>query len=207
MTPEEAKKHLDVLELGPRATASEIKNAYLRLRKLYGGDSIVLDPIAEEFSDKKRAVILREIEEAYAALLKAGREREREMAAPARVESPAPAFRAGGPAEPGRDAPEAKGEAPSGLPPVEPPAEAVFSGPVLRAIREKLGIELLEISKILKLRGELLRSLEEERYEALPEEIYLKVHLKNLAGCLHLKPAKVVDDYVARYREWKSSKR
>lgn len=206
MTPEEMKRHLDVLELGPRATASEIKNAYLRLRKLYGGDSIVLDPIAEEFSDKKRTVILREIEEAYAALLKAGRERERDLAAPPRVESPAPAFRESRQAEPGREAAEGQAAAPPG-PPVEPPAEAVFSGPVLKAIREKLGIEILEISKILKLRGELLRSMEEERYEALPEEIYLKVHLKNLAGCLHLKPAKVVDDYVARYRVWKSSQR
>lgn len=206
MTPEEMKRHLDVLELGPRATASEIKNAYLRLRKLYGGDSIVLDPIAEEFSDKKRALILREIEEAYASLLKAGRERERDLAAPPRVESPAPGFRRDAPAEPGRDVPAGPAEALPG-PPAEPPAEMVFSGPVLRAVREKLGIELLEISKILKLRGELLRSLEEERYEALPEEIYLKVHLKNLAGCLHLKPAKVVDDYVARYREWKSARR
>jgi curved DNA-binding protein CbpA len=184
MTPEELKKHLDVLELGPRATPSEIKNAYLRLRRLYGGDSIVLDPIAEEFSDKKRAKILQEIEEAYAALLKASREGESE----ARYRAAAPPAAA----------------VPAG--PFEPPADLVFSGPALRAIRETLGIELLEISKSLKLRGELLKSLEEERYEALPEEIYLKVHLKNLAACLRLKPAKVVDDYVARYRAWKTKR-
>ncbi len=202
MTAEELKKHLDVLELGPRATSSEIKNAYLRLRKLYGGDSIVLDPIAEEFSDKKRAKILQEIEEAYAALLKAGRERD-QIAAP-RIESPAPTFPENRPAGAASAKPSGPAETAPG--PVESPPDLVFSGPVLRAVREKLGIELLEISKNLKLRGELLKSMEEERYEALPEEIYLKVHLKNLAGCLHLRPAKVVDDYVARYREWKSKR-
>ncbi|MDD8027063.1 MAG: helix-turn-helix domain-containing protein [Acidobacteriota bacterium] len=189
MTPEEMKRHLDVLELGARATPSEIKNAYLRLRKLYGGTSIVLDPIAEEFSDKKRSKILQEIEDAYAALLKAGRERE---AAPMPYAAAAPA---------------AVGAAPKEAEPAgPPPADLVFSGPVLREVRERLGIDLLEISKLLKLRGELLRGMEEERYEILPEEIYLKVHLKNLAACLRLKPAKVVDDYIARYREWKSKR-
>ncbi|MCX6561743.1 MAG: helix-turn-helix transcriptional regulator [Candidatus Aminicenantes bacterium] len=189
MTPEELKKHLDVLELSPKASFSDIKNAYLRLRRLYGGTSIVLDPIAEEFSDKKRAKILQDIETAYAALLKAGREKPETTwardIAPTAVPIPA-----------------AQSDAPP--PADEPLDDLVFSGPVLRAVRESLGIELLEISKQLKLRGELLKSLEEERYEALPEEIYLKVHLKNVAACLRLKPAKVVDDYVARYREWKS---
>ncbi len=75
MTPEELKKHLEVLELGPNASLTDVKNAYLRLRRLYGGTSIALDPIAEEFSDKKRARILQDIEAAYADLLKAGREK------------------------------------------------------------------------------------------------------------------------------------
>jgi curved DNA-binding protein CbpA len=192
VTPEELKKHLEVLELGPNASLSEVKNAYLRLRRLYGGTSIALDPIAEEFSDKKRARILQDIEAAYAALLKAGREKPAAARARDILSTP-----------PGGSGPGAPPEG-SAPPADEPLDDLVFSGPVLRAVRERLGIELLDISKQLKLRGELLRSIEEERYEALPEEIYLKTHLKNLAVCLHLKPAKVADDYVARYREWKS---
>jgi hypothetical protein len=195
MTPEELKKHLDVLELSPQASLSDIKNAYLRLRRLYSGTSIVLDPIAEEFSDKKRAKIVQDIEAAYAALLKAGREKPEST----RARDIAPAA-----ANPAPAGPAAAAEPGTPPPPEAPLEDLVFSGPVLRSVRESLGIELLEISKQLKLRGELLKSLEEERYEALPEEIYLKVHLKNLAACLRLKPAKVVDDYVARYREWKS---
>lgn len=185
MTPEELKRNLDVLELGPNASLTDVKNAYLRLRRLYGGTSIVLDPIAEEFSDQKRAHILGDIEAAYAALLKAGRDKP-EAARARDIVSPPP------------------DEAGAGAESDEPLDDLVFSGPVLRAVRERLGIELLDISKQLKLRGELLKSLEEERYEALPEEIYLKTHLKNLASCLRLKPAKVADDYLARYRIWKA---
>ncbi len=69
-----------------------------------------------------------------------------------------------------------------------------------------MGIELIEISKQLKLRAELLKAMEEEKFEVLPEEIYLKTHLKNIAACLDLKPGKVVDDYLGRFREWKRTK-
>jgi cytoskeletal protein RodZ len=48
--------------------------------------------------------------------------------------------------------------------------------------------------------------MEEEKFEVLPEEIYLKTHLKNIAACLDLKPGKVVDDYLGRFREWKRTK-
>jgi len=60
----------------------------------------------------------------------------------------------------------------------------------------------------VSLRTELLKALEEERYEMLPEEIYLKkTHLKETsAACLRLKPAKVVEDYLGRFREWKRTR-
>ena len=82
----------------------------------------------------------------------------------------------------------------------------IYSGPALRRSRERQNIDLIEISKLLKLRSELLKALEEERYEMLPEEIYLKTHLKNIAACLRLKPAKVVEDYLGRFHEWKRTR-
>lgn len=195
MTPEETRKYLDILEIGPRATLSDIKNAYLRLKKLYSGDSIVLDPIAEEFSDKRRTKIIGEIEDAYAKLLAANKNKlSSTLPLDPRVE------RTGESGQP---------DAVSGIAP--PPAgvqaeDLTFSGSILRRVREKLGIEIIEISKQFKLRGELIKSIEEERFEALPEEIYLKTHLKNIALYLHLQPAKVADDYTARYRDWKKSR-
>jgi hypothetical protein len=170
-----------VLELAPGATLREVQNAYLRLRRLYSNQSIVLEPLEEEFSPAKRRAILRDIEEAYQRLLEAFH------AEPPKAAALFPEDDAGEAAE-------------------DKPAPLAFSGLALRKIRERLNIELSEISKELKLRIELLRNLEEERYEALPEETYLKAHLKIYAQYLGLQVERVMEDYLGRYHAWKAKK-
>lgn len=181
MPREEMKKYLDILELGPSASLSDVKNAYSRLKKLYSEDSLALAPLADEFPEKKRKRILRQVEEAYLKLQGTFRP------------EPAVSVRA----------------IPAELSPEEPvekrsPVIDKFSGPALREIRERSGIKREEISSRLKLRTELLKNIEEENFGALPEAPYLKGHLKNLAGCLGLNPDRVADDYLKRYRERKS---
>ena len=184
MVKDELKKYFEMLELPPDASLRDIHNSYLRLKKLYAGDSIVLAPLGEEFPEKKRKKVLDEIEEAHLKLLAAKKD------------------------EPSRTAflfedalsPEKASSQP------EKAVDLPTTGPSLRKIREKAGVDLSEISKELKLRIELLKSLEEERFEALPEAIYLKVHLKNYAVFLGLNPAKVIDEYLQRYQAWKKKK-
>ena len=193
MTDEDIKGWQTILEVGPSASLQDIKNSYLRLRRLYGGGSILLEPLEDEFPEKRRMKILVDLEEAYTKLLELHRNRSAQTAASGSAEA---AFDGESPA--GRD----------GFGLVEPAAigEAVFSGPALRRVRERRGIDLVEISKQLKLRTELLRALEDERFEMLPEEIYLKTHLKNIAVCIQLPPAKVVEDYLARFKDWKQNR-
>jgi len=179
MSREDLKKYFEILELSSHASLQDIKNAYLRLKKLYSSDSIVLMPLGDEFPERKRKKILNQIEEAYARLLFYFK------------------------SEPQRDI----------LPSEIPVSEKVsfeenmdypsFSGQALKEIREKRGIELSEISNQLKLRIELLKNIENEKFEALPEEAYLRTQLKNYAACLSLNHEKVVEDYLRRYKEWK----
>jgi hypothetical protein len=191
MTDEDVKRWQTILEVGPAASVQDIKNSYLRLRRLYGGGSIVLEPLEDEFPEKRRMKILVDLEEAYTRLL----EMYRSRASMDRTAGQAADAIAAG------EGPDAAGP---GTPyPIE---EMVYSGPALQRARERQNIDLVEISKLLKLRTELLKALEEERYEMLPEEIYLKTHLKNIAACLRLKPAKVVEDYLVRFREWKRTR-
>jgi hypothetical protein len=186
MTGEDIKRWQTILEVGPNASLQDIKNSYLRLRKLYGGGSIVLEPLEDEFPEKSRMKILVDLEEAYTRLLEMHRTRN---AVERAAEPPA-------------------GDGPETAAPATPYAheEMIYSGPALRRARESRNVDLIEISKILKLRTELLKAMEEERFEVLPEEIYLKTHLKNIAACLHINPAKVVEDYMARFREWKRTR-
>jgi hypothetical protein len=181
MTRENLASAFAVLELPPGATLREVQNAYLRLKKLYTDQSIVLVPLVEEFTEAKRRKLLAEIEESYQKLLAA-------------LHAEAPKAAALFPEE------EAGRIERDNLEPV------AFGGVALRKIRERLNIDLGEISKELKLRVELLRNLEDERFEGLPEETYLKCHLRNYAQYLGLKVEKVLDDYLGRYRAWKKKK-
>jgi hypothetical protein len=161
----------------------DVQNAYLRLKQLYSDSSVVLEPLEEDFTDAKREKVLEEIEEAYRYLLAVFR------------------------AEPSRSS-GFPGDGPPAEEPAEEPAEKLtYSGVALRKTRERLGIALAEISKELKLRPDLLCGIEEERFQALPEEAYLKGHLKEYARLLGLDPARVLDDYLKRYRAWRTAKR
>jgi len=178
MSREEYDEYFKILEISPDASLFEIKNAYLRLKKLYSTESPVIAPIAEEFPKKRRKEILKEIEEAYSKIIALlGNEHESLY----REE----------PSAPGKISEEEKAESIS------------FSGPVLRQIREKLGIQLHEVCLDTKIRVEHLENIENEKYEALPPEPYLKVHIKAYANLLLLNPTKVAEDYLKRYREWK----
>jgi len=178
---ENYEKYFKILEISPDASLFEIKHAYLRLKKLYSTESPVIAPIAEEFPKKRRREILKEIEEAYSKII-ALLENEQESIYD--------------------DEPSVSGEISK-----EGRTERIsFSGPVLKQIRERLGIQLHEVALDTKIRVEHLENIENERFETLPPEPYLKGHIKTFASFLLLNPTKVVEDYLKRYREWKEER-
>ena len=182
--PEEGlKKYFEILEISPDASLSEIKNAYLRLKKLYTTESIVVSPIADEFPKRSRREILKKIEKAYTKLVAL---LENKHSKPAPQRKPL-VFDI----------------------PIENGAESTsYSGEVLRQIREKKGIQLYEIALETKIRIELLKNIELENFDALPSGIYLKAHLMNYASFLSIDPKKAAEDYIRRYEEWnKESKK
>lgn len=179
MSKEELKDYFEILEVSPDASVLEIKNAYLRLKKLYSSDPTVIAPIAEEFPKARRRQILKEIEEAYSKIRAFLDNEQNQIFAD---EEPAAS----------KDLPEEK------------KTEGIsFSGPVLKQIREKLGIQLHEVALETKIRVENLENIESEKFDALPPEPYLKGHLKIYANSLLLDPKKVAADYLERYKEWK----
>ncbi|MCJ7611478.1 MAG: helix-turn-helix domain-containing protein [Candidatus Aminicenantes bacterium] len=181
MSDENRERDLEVLELGPQASLTEVKNAHLRLKRLYTGESALLSPIAQDLSEDKRLRILLEIEEAYQRLLASFRDEAQRPQG------------GGGPATAGASRQEKTSSA----------EELTFSGPVLKRVRESLGLPLHLIFHTTKIRVEQLEAIEEENFAKLPDEAYLKVHLMAYAGHLSLNPKKVVQDYLKRYAVWK----
>lgn len=176
--PEEAhKKYFEILEISSDASLSEIRNAYLRLKKLYTTESIVVSPVADEFPKRSRREILKKIENAYTKLVSL---LENEQSKPVLQRKPSV----------------------SDIP-IEKEAEITsYSGDVLRQIREKKGIQLYEVSLETKIRIELLKNIELENFDALPSGIYLKAHLMNYASFLSIDPKKVAEDLIRRAEEW-----
>lgn len=181
MSREAYKKYFDVLELNPDASLLEIRNAYMRLKKLYSSDSEVISPIADEFPQKQRDEILKQIEEAYKKLIDFLKSEQTRVAPPEKA--------------------LAAEDIQNGIEDI--PA---YSGKMLKQIRERMGIELFDVALDTKIRTELLQNIELEKFDTLPHEVYLKGHISNYASYLMLEPKKVVDDYLRRYRAWKSSK-
>lgn len=183
MPIEDYKKYFEALELSPDAQLSEVRNSYLHLKSLYSNDSIVTAAIAYELSEEKRYDILGQVEEAYTKLIGFF---ENKGSDPAGSEKPS--FVVG----------EELKQYMSGM--------TSFSGELLKEIREKLGIDLKDMAAFTKIRKQYFEDIEREKFPSLPCEVYLRGYVMEYAKYLSLDPVKVADDYLNRYREWKTGK-
>jgi len=68
-------------------------------------------------------------------------------------------------------------------------------GDILRKKREELGQDLLEISRTLKISYTYLRAIEDETFEKLPEEVYVKGYIRKYAEILNIDPEIVIQAY------------
>src|SRR4249919_3263646 len=73
-------------------------------------------------------------------------------------------------------------------------------GPALRKAREHRGLTLDEAARDTKLRTDLLSALEDESFDALLGDVYVRGALRTYAQYLGLSPDKVVAAY-ARHAE------
>ena len=72
-------------------------------------------------------------------------------------------------------------------------------GNSLREARERRGIEFAQAEQATKIRAKYLRSLEEERFELLPSETYVKGFLRTYADYLGLDGQLYVDEFNSRF--------
>ena len=77
-----------------------------------------------------------------------------------------------------------------------------FNGSSLKNIREKLDIDLLDISLATNIQLNHLKNIEKEDYKALPREVYTRGHVMNYAKYIGIDPSKVADNYMQGYHKW-----
>ena len=71
----------------------------------------------------------------------------------------------------------------------------LISGDDLKRLRKAFGIEISEIYRITKISVSVLKTIEDDRYERLPADIYLNHFLRSYAQILHIDAPRVIDGY------------
>jgi len=201
--PEDLPKpsHYELLGVHPSATKEEIKEAYKRLKSIYQPGSLAVYSL---FSEEELEKASKALDEAYEVLVD---ERRREAYNEELIQegclNPAELFRRepAVAAERGREVSFQEG----GLAEDKgafPQAKDIYRGEFLRRMRMLKKVELVDISKVTKIRVETLENIEKDNYTALPHRIYLRGFLLEYARYLQLDPIEVANTYLKHYDEW-----
>jgi hypothetical protein len=172
-----------VLELSEKAGCAEINQAYHRLKKIYSADSSILSPLTRDFTKRKQTDILRRIETAHRKLTE---------------------YFAAHPRNHIIEAENVKDQDKIGS---DITARLIFSGRNLRSVRTKLAVRLQDMAQKTKTEADLLKALEKEDTEALPEETELKGLLRKYSRFLGLNSGVVIRDYLGRLETKKQGKK
>ena len=71
-----------------------------------------------------------------------------------------------------------------------------LSGDDLKKLRKAVGVKIQEIKYITKLSTSVLKAIEENRFEELPPDTYLRSFLRSYAKILQINPQKIIDGYL-----------
>jgi flagellar biosynthesis protein FlhG len=194
--------HYELLEVPPTASFEDIRRANRRIRDIYGAESIAVSGLYDPASLE---AVHRRLDLAYTTLMDAAKRKDYDMELfPDGVPMPVtpPSEHLGSPLPAPR--PAAKVDDPATLaarPPMpEISPETVFTGPLLRQIREAIGVELREIAERSKIGMAYLHALEGDVFAKLPAAVYVRGFLAEYARALGLDAERVKQTYLARFK-------
>ena len=209
--------HYRMLEVEPGASSREIQLGYQILKRAYDPENTFRHPL---LSNSQIERISTQLESAYRTLifLETRTEYDRKLVSlgvlrPEQVKSPEAegSGTSRGTASVGPEsvtplpvsARDDAGKAPAPDPPkavptVVPGDGLPVTGASLRQHREEKKLTLETIVEKTKIRPAILEALEEDRFADLPEPVFLRGFLRQLAVCLGLDPTVVCREYMRR---------
>jgi flagellar biosynthesis protein FlhG len=193
--------YYELLEVPPTASFEDIRRANRRIRDVYGAESIAVSGLYDPASLE---AVHRRLDLAYTTLMDAAKRKDYDSelfpdGVPVLIGQANPQGELSTPARPPQ-----KGDDPATLASRPPMPEigptTTFSGPLLRQIREAVGVELREIAERSKIGMAYLQALEAEVFAKLPAPVYVRGFLAEYARALGLNAERVKHTYLERYR-------
>lgn len=186
--------HYELLELSRDATREDVERAYRMARATWAEGALAVYSVA---SEAQLASLRERVERAYRVLSDveargAYDEALGALSPPARAEPDL-----GFDDEAAMAAPELPAEIEE-FEDLSGPEDGRWSGASLRRTRLARGLEIEQITEITKVKPAYLRSIEEERFEALPPAVYVRGFVAAYARCLGLDAGRVANDYLER---------
>jgi curved DNA-binding protein CbpA len=179
------QNYYEILEISPKATEEEIRDAYEKLHAIYTPNA---PGITVLFTPEEVKEIHDMIEEAYRVLRDPRSQRDYDLVLRGEGTMPAippPSATVTHRILSSEEIRDALGD-----------AEITWSGEQLRKIRQHLSLEIDEVAAQTKVGKHNLNIIEEEDIEALPLTVYLKGFLRAYAKALGLDPNRVTEDYL-----------
>jgi len=197
----------DILEIPPRASYFEIRQAYKDALSIYEEDSPVTYSL---LTDDEREKILKKIEDAFLTLIdkKKRADYDRMLVYAGKVDAaifskkeqtkPIPIFHTS--MSKNKEALRRRISSKIKEKDIEKSSKEILSkellsGRDLKHIRESIGIELEEVFEVTRINPSILKSIEEDLFERLPPKVYLENFLGSYAEILELDSERVVDGY------------
>jgi curved DNA-binding protein CbpA len=211
------QNYYELLEISPQASAQEVQCAYDQAMSTFSADSIATYSL---LSAANRERILSRIVEAYKtltngylreeynkALLESGEILPEDLVS---LSTEEPDVNEGTLKEVRLDSLSNSGQETSPAPPPDETLtlfnlDSMVTGKDIQELRITQGISLDDVHGKTNIPKKTLNDIEEDRFEGLPELVYLKGFLKAYARILNVDERQMADAYVRRFLEWKSS--
>jgi DnaJ-class molecular chaperone len=214
----EGKHFYEILNVSPSADSNEIKRAYEEALEMYNEDALSTYAL---FTDEQRENLLQTIDEAFQTLADDEKRTEynQMLISTGQVEaaifSRQPQIPAQEheeeqiPSEPGEHANAT--EQKSGEEKIKEimdkiTEKGIVSGVDLKQLREARGVSIADIFQRTRISKTTLERIEQNQYEDLPAEIFLKSFLKSYAEILQIDPEVIVAGYLKHRELWPGGK-
>lgn len=203
--------YYEILELPPKATLSEIRQARQTLLNIYQDDPIVADSF---FNEEEKRYIIEKIEQAFTVLSDPVKKAAYDRTFDKQPTSPSSAADKPtgvvSPLLPENHHHEKMNTNKTVKRAITDEARALIasvsrketiSGHDIQTLRESLNLSVEKVFEITKIRGAIIQSIEEDRCGDLPPEVYLKSFLRNYAQVLQLPPEILIAGYTKHIAE------